>query len=84
MSAPSQYRDDLVRVYAAAAALHDVPVEKMLNAIEAADAFGPLLDPIRYRDGAGAMHQDRDALRAALPLIVLGRALAARAQEARA
>lgn len=83
MTAPAQYRDDLTRVYAAAAALHDVPVEKMLNAIEAADAFGPILDPTLHRDGAAAMHQDRAALRAALPLIVLGRALHARAQEAR-
>ncbi len=82
MTPLEQWRADLTRVYAAAAALHDLPVERMLNAIELADAFGPMVDPTLYRDGVDRMHQDRDALRAALPLIVLGRELAARAKEA--
>lgn len=79
MTPLEQWRADLTRVYAAAAALHDLPVERMLNAIELADAFGPMVDPTLYRANAESMHQDRDALRAAVPLVELGRRLAAEA-----
>lgn len=82
MTAPSQYLVDLERVYLAAALLADIPVERMLNAIGLADAFGPMVDPTLYRDGVDRMNEDRGALRAALPLIQLGRALATRTQEA--
>lgn len=46
--------------------VHDIP--GMLRAIDHADAVGPILDPTLYRERAGAMAEDRQLLKAALPL----------------
>ena len=48
---------------------HDIP--GMLEAIERAHSIGPFLDPTLYRDKVGAMEQDKEILRAALPLFKL-------------
>lgn len=53
---------------------HDLPM--ILAAIERADVFGPLLDPTLWRDKHRAMEEDRDMLRAAMPLWELGKRLA--------
>jgi hypothetical protein len=45
---------------------YDLPA--MLNAIERAEAIGPMIDPTLYREKAEAMGQDKDLLEAALPL----------------
>lgn len=81
MTPVEQYRADMTAVYTAAALLADVPVDRMLAAIDTADAVAPILDPTLYQRQARAMHEDRDALRAAVPLAELGRALRARAAE---
>jgi hypothetical protein len=46
--------------------LHDLPA--LLRAIDHADEAGPIADPTLYRERAGAMHEDRDLMRAALEL----------------
>lgn len=45
---------------------HDLP--GMLNAIEHAEAVGPMIDPTLYRNKHEAMGHDKDLLEAALPL----------------
>lgn len=45
---------------------YDLPA--MLNAIERAEAIGPMIDPTLYREKHEAMGQDKDLLEAALPL----------------
>ncbi len=80
MTPLEQYRADMALVYLAANVLADVPVERMLAAIDTADAMGPILDPTLYQRHARFMHQDRDVLRAALPLAELGRKLRALAE----
>jgi hypothetical protein len=82
MTPLEQYRADMTAVYAAAAVLATVPVDRMLAAIDTADAVAPILDPTLYQQQARAMHEDRDVLRAALPLAELGRKLRARTEEA--
>jgi len=63
-----RHREAVKTVYMAGLSIvgHDLP--ELLRAIERADAFGPILDPTLYRDRAGAMHEDRELLEAALPL----------------
>lgn len=50
-------------------AQHDLPA--LLAAIERAEAVGPIVDPTLYREKAKAMEEDREAMRAALPLRTL-------------
>lgn len=83
MTPLEQYRADMTAVYAAAALLATIPVERMLAAIDTADAVAPIFDPTLYRANAPAMHEDREALRAAAPLAELGRSFAARAEARR-
>lgn len=45
---------------------HDIPA--LLEDIAHAESVGPILDPTLYREKARAMEQDRELLRAALPL----------------
>jgi hypothetical protein len=52
---------------------HDIP--KFLEAIEHADSVGPLLEPTLWREKRKAMLEDRELLRAALPLFDLGKKL---------
>lgn len=49
---------------------HDI--NKLLDAIERADAVGPVLDPTLYRDKQKAMHEDKELLQAALKLARFG------------
>jgi hypothetical protein len=46
--------------------VHDIP--KLLADIERADAVGWAIDPTLYRDKVDAMNEDREVLKAALPL----------------
>jgi hypothetical protein len=50
---------------------HDLP--KLLADIEHADSVGPILDPTLWRDKHRAMEQDREILKAALPLHTLAK-----------
>jgi hypothetical protein len=49
----------------------------LIQAIDRADALGPLLDPTAWRERHQAMLEDREILEAALPLWRLGQRLAA-------
>ncbi len=53
----------------------DLP--KMLRAIDRAGVVGPLVNPTLYRDREGAMRQDAELMRAALPLRRVGAKLIA-------
>jgi hypothetical protein len=53
---------------------YDLP--DLLQRIERADAFGPILDPTLWRDKQEAMDEDRKLLEAALPLWAMGKRLA--------
>jgi len=52
----------------------DIPV--LLSSIDQAESIGPLVDPTLYREKAEAMREDRDILKAALPLWRIGKKLA--------
>lgn len=71
-----EYESGLQAVYLAASLLaqHDLPA--MLAAITRADSIGAILDPTLYRDRQKAMHEDQEAINAALRLAALGRKLA--------
>jgi hypothetical protein len=45
---------------------HDIP--KMLEMIERADSIGGMIYPTLYREKHGAMMEDKELLKAALPL----------------
>ena len=66
-----EYQAAVMMVAAAARLLAGFDVPGLLSDIEHAEAFGPLLDPTLYRDKAKAMGEDRELLRAALPLYQL-------------
>lgn len=53
---------------------HDFPA--VLAAIEHADAVGPMLHTTVWIAKHKAMHEDRETLKAALPLYLLGKKLA--------
>lgn len=53
---------------------HDLP--SILRAIEHADAVGPILDPTTWIKKHKAMHEDRQLLKAALPLWELAHKIA--------
>lgn len=69
------YRAAVMHVALAAQLLaaHDLPA--LLEAIAKAEAIGPILDPTLYRQKGKAMMEDREILRAALPLWRLGKTL---------
>ncbi len=73
------YRAGVTMAAAAARLLAGVDVPGLLADIEHADAVGPLLDPTLYREKARAMGEDRELLRAALPLHQMGKKLEAAA-----
>jgi len=54
---------------------HDIP--SLLAAIDSAESLGPLLDPTLWREKHQAMQEDREVLRAALPLWELAKKLEA-------
>ncbi len=57
--------------------LAELDLPKLLEAIERADTVGPMFHPTLWMQKSKAMHEDRDLLRAALPL----RAFVLKAQE---
>jgi hypothetical protein len=57
-----------------------VPVPDILNAMERADAVGPILDPTLYRAKAAAMAQDREIMEALLPAWRLAQKIKAEAK----
>lgn len=63
-----EYRANLELVANAARIIVLVDVGDMLDRINRADTLGPMLDPTLWRDKQGAMHEDEEMLRAALPL----------------
>lgn len=77
MTPVEQWQTDLTTVYTVARLLAMLPLERMLAAIEQADAVAPIVDPTLYRANAPKMHEDRDAIRAAVPLAELGRRITA-------
>jgi len=72
-----EYQGAVVMVAAMARLLAGYDVPGLLADIEHAEAIGPVLDPTLYRDKAKAMGEDRELLRAALPLYQLGKKLEA-------
>jgi hypothetical protein len=52
----------------AAKLLTYIDIPQMLADIERADTLGPLLDPTLWMNKSEAMNQDRELLKAALPL----------------
>lgn len=75
MSSVEEYKSDLFLILMAARALAGVDVSKRIAEIERAHAIGPIVDPTLWMKKREAMEQDRDLLRAALPLAELGRRL---------
>jgi hypothetical protein len=57
---------------------YDLPA--LLEAIEKADAFGCFIDPALWMNNRDKMNEDREILRAALPLWQMGKRLAEMAQ----
>jgi hypothetical protein len=66
------YREAVLAAKFAANLLVAHDIAGILDAIERADAVGPIMDPTLYREKVGAMHEDRDLLRAALQLQAFG------------
>lgn len=77
----AEYQSAIVAVRIAATMLAQHELTEILRAIEFADSFGPVLDPTLWRDKHEAMEQDREVLKAALPLWKLGRKFAELAKE---
>lgn len=53
-----EYQAGLVVAYAVSAALQNIPLAGMVDAIEHAHAIGPIVDPTLYRNNAGRMVED--------------------------
>lgn len=67
-----EYQSAVVAAKLCANMLAGHDITKLLNAIERADAVGPMLDPTLYRDKQKAMHEDKELLQAALKLARFG------------
>lgn len=63
------YQEAVRRVALVVSMLSDVDFEKLIRAIDHADAVGPILEPTLYRDKAQAMREDRALLAAAQALV---------------
>jgi len=73
---PKEWRD-LIKFLASQASLMEMlPLDEALAAANKADALGPILDPTLYREKQRALDEDRELIRAALPLWSYGRKLA--------
>ena len=77
-----EYRAAIGAAVIAANMLAQWDIPQLLADIERADAFGPLLDPTLWSKKHKAMDEDREALRAALPLWRLAQELAEKRAEA--
>lgn len=62
------YTDAMTGVQIAAGILREIDLAGVLNAMEHADALGPILDPTLYKSASAKMDQQRALVRAALPL----------------
>ncbi len=71
----AEYRHAIIILTAGARVIAGIDVPTLLQAIEYADGLGPLLDPTLWRDKHQAMEEDRQLLRAALPLHHFGKML---------
>ena len=63
-----EYRDNLELILSAARLVSIVDVPKMLADIAHADTVGPFLDPTLWQANHHKMEEDRELLKAALPL----------------
>lgn len=61
----------MVAMASRALAMHDLP--KFLQDIEQADAVGPLFNPTLWMNKSRAMGEDREMIKAALPLWRIGK-----------
>lgn len=59
-----EYRARLLTAYAVARTIRLLPLAAMLDAIDRADAAGPILDPTAYLQHGAAMREDGSVLRA--------------------
>lgn len=75
------YQASVVGVWLLAGALADHDIPQLIEAIDRADAIGPMVDPTLYRAKSGKMQEDRELLVAALPLWKLGKKLVAMKRE---
>jgi len=71
-----EWQDSLRLVAMAALALESIDIPKMLERIDHADTVAPFFDPTLYMKKVDAMHQDREMLKAALPLWRFGKKIA--------
>lgn len=62
------YVDAITGVQIAAGMLREIDLAGVLNAMEHADALGPILDPTLYKAASAKMDQVRALVTAALPL----------------
>lgn len=74
---PHIWRLHLLQAYTVAKLAAIVPTGEMLQAIDRADAFGPLTDPTLWMQKRGAMAEDKALLEALHPIAELGRRLVA-------
>jgi len=63
-----EYREHLIGAILIVKMAGNIPVPELLQAIEHAEVVGPVLDPTLYRNKAHAMEQDKELLRAVLPI----------------
>jgi hypothetical protein len=63
-----EYRSAILACAMAVRILSVHDLQKMLNAISSSEGIGPILHPALYREKAKAMEEDKQLLRAALPL----------------
>lgn len=63
-----RYQDTVAAVARLGGVISLLPVDQILEAIQAADTAAPILDPTLWRSKRTAMYEDRDLLQAALPL----------------
>ena len=75
-----EYRSAVLACALVASMLVQHDLEAILEAIAKGHAAGPIIDPTLYREKMGAMQEDENLVRAALPLWRLGQKLAERAE----
>ena len=76
MSKLHEYQQAVLVCHMAARMLAAHDLKGLIADIDRADAVGPIVDPSLWMKKRGAMREDLEVLRAALPLAQLGRELA--------
>ncbi len=77
----TDHQTAVMSVISAMRILRMVDLPKVLDNIERASAIGPLIDPTLYLRNGDKMHEDKDLLKAALPLWRFAKKLAEGAKE---